>query len=392
MKLFIYLMLCGVGMYAFQAQAMDGYGRAHKTDQGFSFALKVTSHEDECTKLVKLARERVHAIEKLNDLAELQGHLNELMVSKERIIESINDTIQSIKYSSLDYDNSQILIYRCFELLAVLKDLNFSEIESKIDFLKTSPQRGCRANLGANNKQAELLPLPASLSAKAVFYVKATHLRQLSCAYDVLYNACNLDECCGITNCYAGYTVFTETCLGYSSHKRSDPRKGIKTDMVKFLKNRFDLQLCGLCRRGSEVRPFCPEDYEASDMVKALNYSSQGLSWFGPMDCKNGKKLMEAFKEQFERSKKPCAIAHFFCLITRHAILISAIKNKTGIGLYIFDNCNAPINEDSEIKQYIDFICKEFNISPKNQFIGPRIPEIWPTTPRSQPHPTDPSY
>lgn len=44
MQLFIYLILCSIGTYAFQAQAMDGYGRERKDDQRIQYQPKRSVH------------------------------------------------------------------------------------------------------------------------------------------------------------------------------------------------------------------------------------------------------------------------------------------------------------------------------------------------------------
>ena len=98
---------------------------------------------------------------------------------------------------------------------------------------------------------------------------------------------------------------------------------------------------------------------------------------------RRGREVIKRHIDYFNNSID--CVVHFICIVKAdgesHAILASIVQNSTGRGLYIFDNMNKPITDQSTITKYINYLCKTFAISYKSQFRAPTLPDRWPTTP-----------
>ncbi len=233
---------------------------------------------------------------------------------------------------------------------------------------------------------ATFIQLPPSLTSKAIYHVKAQEISEFCCAYNALYNACNLEELCGFPNCFSDYSLFSETCLSFLIPQRINPKDGAVPPTLNVIQQRLGLRNCcflqlDICKnRAVEVLQFLDtviiyEGREYHDMIRIKEINAI-------------RAFLAPLKKKFDESMKSSEIAHFICsfqmllpTFERHAILLSLVQNQTGRGLYIFDNTNAKIEESSPAKWFVDFLCDTFAVSSQDQFRGPCLPAHWPSIP-----------
>lgn len=227
----------------------------------------------------------------------------------------------------------------------------------------------------------QLLPVPASLQHHAVYYVKTKQLDQFSCGYNVLFNAANFEESLGFANKHHTYPVFRDSILPYLQYEGFNPKAGSTNHIAEAFSQVLGLQ------------PF----YH-------LSYSEKNLYGVGPLisdeiwvTCEEGtpqwrvgQLLDKAYQEKQDKQLSEIrkylrtnkyAVVHFDCSVqidgTGHAILLSLHQNESGRGLFMFDNMNSSINNNSEITRFIEYLVYTFDISNKQQFNPPRLPDRW---------------
>ncbi len=361
----------------------------------------VASHDEAFKALNDNTSSLVARLDNETDATSLQDWLSNLVAGRKELISALNKTLGSIQKASLADKDAQILMYACFNLLKSVNIIDFDLIESKIARLKgksrehrnfTDPDREealRREKKRHGTKPATFIPLPVSIASKAVFHPQVLQIPGFCCGYNALFNACNLEDWCGFTNCYSDYTVFRELCLGYLNHKAINPHEGVTPKTLDLLSKK-GLELRNCCflsldhkeNRTVEVILFSDTviftrrdtpEAEIQDMLKATRNSRMSES-------------LETIKKRLEQSKKSLEIVQFPCGFrtsrgTGHGILISLVQNRTGRGLYVFDNMNEKIDDASPVKRFIDFLCTEFGVSHKTQFVGPDLPSQWPSIP-----------
>ncbi len=362
---------------------------------------EVASHDEACKALNDNTSSLVARLDSETDAASLQDWLSNLLAGRKDLISALNKTLGSIQKASLADKDAQILMYACFNLLKSVNNIDFGLIESKIAALKgksakhrnpIDPEREealHREKKRQGTTPATFLSLPASIASKAVFHPEVLQVPGFCCGYNVLFNACNFEDWNGFPNCFSDYAVFRELCLGYLRHNAINPLDGVTPKTLDFLLKK-GLELRNFCSLGLDdkenrtvkvilfsntvitVKSGTPEA-EIQDMLKATQNSRMSES-------------LDTLKRTLEQSKKPLEIVQFLCGYSTssgsgHGILISLVQNRTGRGLYVFDNMNAKIDEASPIKRFIDFLCTEFAVSSKNQFVGPYLPSQWPSIP-----------
>lgn len=227
---------------------------------------------------------------------------------------------------------------------------------------------------------AYFLPLPEALDNQAVYHVKAHQVDDFCCGYNCLYNACNIEEMCGIPNCFSDYTIFKETCLGHLAYKNINPKDPVFNSTLEIISKEY----LGLQKRyytEYNCKRACGFHVEyLPPLPKNAEVHQKPCMHVLPAD--RAQELFTRIRYRLNTSNNPQDIVHFMFGADKHIILISLIQNPTGRGLYIFDNTNTAITEGSKTKLFIDYLCKFFCISLKNQFSGPYIPYVWKTTPQ----------
>lgn len=230
------------------------------------------------------------------------------------------------------------------------------------------------------------MPLPTSINSKAIYHVEAHQLDKWSCGYNALFNACNLEQAIGLDNPCSKFEKFSEICTAFIQRKKRKSTDAMSSSEFEDLPYKLKLsraQYLGLDKTGN-VKPDLDEDV----YIRA----TPGMSGSEIEDSLTKEKkrreeaLIQSLQREFGNNDDYCM--HFFCHViaddSGHGILITLVqKDRFNRALYIFDNLNMPITEDSENKKYIDFLCTIFGISFQESFNRYKIdiPDKWPTTP-----------
>lgn len=225
------------------------------------------------------------------------------------------------------------------------------------------------------------LPLPKSVQSKAVYHVKAYQLDKWSCGYNALFNACNIEQYLTKSNKFSNYPLFNHFCSAYLKSKKMDPSKASNNRTLEELAKHLKLQKF---------------QYLVEDKAKGVHPLISGVRISYPAGLPKAKiaiKLQEAknkkeqekikeIKDYLKKNKGKICCAHFVCHIVAlggpHGILITLVQNKQGDrALYVYDNMNLSIHENSLTKKYINYLCKEFNVSKANKFADFKLPNRW---------------
>ncbi len=388
-KLLAYILL----LASFQARGMIvDDGQRNPSNRDVAYSLLIADCEGVIKSLIERVDRLVVSLDTQDNMRLLGNVFEELAGIKVALTQEIQNALEGIKNDkSMGDKDAQMLSFACYNLLKTLKGIDLGLIHSKYQELyNRRPNRPAASNprpapvrypVGrGTTPAAKLIPLPHSLSSEAVDHIRVEQINGFCCGYNVLFNACNVEQSCGYDNCFAHYRIFVDACMNYLQHKNIHPQAGV-TNATMGLLAREGVHLkkyCYLYEREGGIRPD----------VGTFNYQYElGIA---PDELK---RLINAEYEKRERSilqgikdyladNKSNACVHFACHIpgrTDHVILMSLIQNDSGRGLYIFDNVNAAILENSRAMRHIRFICNTFNISKKNQFKGPYLPNIWPS-------------
>ncbi len=234
-------------------------------------------------------------------------------------------------------------------------------------------------------RESAYLQVPQSLSPKAVYYIKSTQLNDFSCSFNALFNALNLGQVCRVKSPYSFYDLFRETCSAFCYEHRIKPKGAVSTAKTSKLARDY-LRMKNVCNLGirkgkihvffeTATRYYVPygAGQHAIEAAEDNALQSRGDTSL--------RKIREAFDSRFGRT----LVMHFICTVDTeeggHAILVTLIQNKTGRGLYIFDNMNRAFQERSQLKQFVQFLCTEFGVSSRSQFQGPPLPHRWESLP-----------
>lgn len=370
----------------------------------------IIADEAACQDMSDLAKATFNSLPDLDDPRYLEAVLKNLTKEQSRLIDKINATLEKLK----TMDNRALaeeLAFKCYESLKLIKGYVFVEIESRILDLGGSLPNSSSSNPTAAqrsenlNKQQELeearrlaeeenarnalkeaapLNLPASLGGRAVFHMRADQLQEFCCGYNVLFNGCNIESTCGIPNRFSDYGNFRQACFDYIRPRAIKPLAAVYGIVVESLAEHF-----------LNMQQTCALVFDGDNKIIPLTYGSTMI--FVPHDATKAEidhlHSIERIRLRAEKIAKiwtklanstaPCDIVHFFCYNSigkdGHFLLATLVQNPTGRGLYIYDNTNRPITEDTQSERLLLYICDTFNISRKDQFSGPRIPEIWPS-------------
>ena len=239
--------------------------------------------------------------------------------------------------------------------------------------------------IGIMPLKAALLPLPRKYDYKAVYYVKAYQLDDFCCGYNALFNACNMEAICEMPNKYSNYAQFKSLCMQYLKSQGINPKASVWNSTLDELAQKLGLKkLVNLYidKETNNIEPLIQTKitypyFTAKKEVQRLLREAA---------TKHQKDFLQKIKNDVDKSNGRSAMVHFICgfMVKKepHGILITFLKNnKGGRALFVFDNMNLTIQEHAAIQRYIDFLCALLNVSHRNTFTLPRIPDVWPTTP-----------
>jgi hypothetical protein len=210
------------------------------------------------------------------------------------------------------------------------------------------------------NALAQLFPLPKSLDNVPVYYHKTQQINNWSCCYNVLYNACKLEDSYGRANKHANFSQFSNTCLPQlAKHGIHNTRAGLAASIGESLGHNLRLQnICTLQAHSNKITPF----------IRSIHYNPKHQT-AQQAYAQKGNELIADLKHKIDSAPtgQPYFI-HFICSITSsngvpHAALASVVKHANGQKeIHITDNMNDPIREKSQMNRIIDYICHEFDI------------------------------
>lgn len=228
------------------------------------------------------------------------------------------------------------------------------------------------------------IPLPSSLATHAVFYKKSRQLNAFSCGYNTLFNAANLEQTYGFHNPYSNYAAFESICRPYAQQYGYKPRGPLyNTDISNLAKKLLTQNIINLTLKNERIIPLFDTSTHYSYPHGSSKRTIKLIARKAVQD--RAHKLIEKVRQHLSQNSDHTQIVHFGCFVKDdgegHIILATLVQNKSGRGLYIFDNMNEKIKEGSDIKYVIDYLTVTFEISPKHQFKGPQLPTYWPTIP-----------
>lgn len=230
---------------------------------------------------------------------------------------------------------------------------------------------------------AEKLSLPLIYTNKPIYYIKAHQLDKWSCGYNVLFNACNVEQHCGRINKGANFNHFSSICGTYLNSIYKESHKASTNNILDDLSQKLKLQ------------DNCYLHLDSYNKIEPLLKGSVKIKYYGnPSQTEIDRLFKEAIikrnqdrineiNKMLNNNKDKLYFVHFFCHVEDtsgpHVLLISLIQNKNGRSLYIFDNLNAVITQYSQTMQYIDYIYSTFKvyINSDRNFIN--FPNHWPS-------------
>lgn len=237
--------------------------------------------------------------------------------------------------------------------------------------------------------QADFLDLPRSYSYKAVYHIKVRQLDEFCCGYNALFNACNFEKSSEIHQPYSDYASFKGLCMSYLSTQGLHPKSSVSNETLNILAGKEYLNLQPTCfLQFNKEKKVVPYIATPTEIVHDARLSKQEVKRM--LNEAHGRREQEVLKKiqtRLATSNARCEVIHFICSIDvvkgkGHAVLITLTQNRNGRALYIFDNLNAKIDERSQTKRFIDFLCSTFTISPRQTFKGPHLPNAWQTIPK----------
>lgn len=218
----------------------------------------------------------------------------------------------------------------------------------------------------------------------AIYHIKANQLENWSCGYNVLFNACNLENHLGFHNAYSFYSNFKRACTEFINAHKKKPEEGITNKDMATLAQRVMLKrnhYLYIDEQGKVV-PFI--EGKVSIMVPPNTSEDERQQLLKQEVAKKQRQVVQEIQNSIGSVGTGCV--HFFCHVLSeqegHCILITLHKNNYGLrSLYIFDNLNAAIQESPSAKYYIDYISTEFKVSQSKLCPSLTLPDVWPTAP-----------
>ena len=205
---------------------------------------------------------------------------------------------------------------------------------------------------------AEQLPLPKSLASKSIVHARVRQLNNWSCGYNALYNACALEQQAGLDNSCSNRSHFESVCSTYVRAKRLDPHgatyNATLTDLAPQLK--LENLCCLTFGKQNDIIPLFDSSTRINHKQSASRAEVDRL--MGQAKKQRGVSYFDTLKQKMAAKDRCCL--HFICNIdegVKHWILVSVIKKSAkDVVLYICDNMNGRITDQSQIKRYIDYL------------------------------------
>lgn len=238
-------------------------------------------------------------------------------------------------------------------------------------------------------------PLPRSIASKAVYYVKSQQLDDFSCSYNALFNACNIDYRSGLSNKFFDYRLFSGASLAYAKSHGLNPKGATSTKSTDDLAvNYLGMKnLCNLGFEGNKIIPF--RDVHSQIWYSGKPSKAEIKEMHNREYERQRNEFMDGIKKQLDAAAGLTRVMHFICTVhdasdrrdrnSGHAILVSLVQNSSGRALYIFDNMNGRIAENSDIMKFIHYLLAKYSISTDKQFKDLGLPSVWPTLPKRDP-------
>lgn len=213
------------------------------------------------------------------------------------------------------------------------------------------------------------LPLPQSLAAKPITYELVKQIDGFSCGYNVLFNACNLETRFGKFNCHSNLTNFSNCVVAHLSSKGIHPAatsSGVILEPLAVLLNLQNFTYL-MFHKDNPMAYKTPVLCGNTSFSYQLGATEEEISRL--MDAAVIKRATDRFDNLALQLDAASGLffMHFGCNVvslgTKHLVLVSIVKNANGErAMYIFDNMNQPINQDSQIMVYIDYLRNKFGI------------------------------
>lgn len=237
---------------------------------------------------------------------------------------------------------------------------------------------------------ANIIELPKSLEGKSVYHIKSWQLNDWSCGYNVLFNACNLEKIFTKNNNSHDYDIFSKKVLEYLKIKNKNPKGSASNKMLDRLSEILGLEKYQfLVIKDQKIKPI----FSTSTKITFYHGTTQDqINALMQQAIEKREKDCIVDLKNYINKPKDLKFLHLFCQIKdqsiNHLVLMSVIENRNKIrSLFIFDNVNLLVKENSQLKKYIDFICAEFKISKidhkEYNKIKEFVPGKWSTVPNN---------
>lgn len=210
------------------------------------------------------------------------------------------------------------------------------------------------------------LPLPDNLANKNIFHEEVIQLNGWSCGYNALFYAICLESKFGKSNKYSNLNNFKNLCGNYLKSLNKQPSGSssnkILIDLAQELKL-SPLQIVSYKYSESlgciteNIKIYYPTNTSKNKINKLLKQARKNKSLSLFEDIKN---IYKNFPED------NIYFVHLICHLSYtqkigHWVLVSVVKDHGKKRVYIFDNINNKITENSEINRYILDIYNNFN-------------------------------
>jgi len=212
------------------------------------------------------------------------------------------------------------------------------------------------------------LPLPASLADKPVQYLRVKQIPNWSCGYNALYNACCVEQFIGQPNKHTQLEYFNNICQPYTYNHNKKPMGSSSNRTLEALASQLNLQklTCLAIENDHTIKP----------LIRNVRFNYEFLHNDSPQirEYKADRALkaklqgyLNKLAQDFNNAPQSSCM-HFICNIDtargKHWVLVSITKNSKGERLlYVCDNMNSPITEHSQMKRYITYLHKLFNLN-----------------------------
>jgi hypothetical protein len=227
------------------------------------------------------------------------------------------------------------------------------------------------------------LPLPNSLSSKAIYHLKVKQLHEFSCGFNMLFNGCNIEKWFGFNNCMSDFQNFRKASYDFAAAHKKKRKGSLGQRDIRLLADYLGMK--------KVVYPYIDEQKQVKF---SFSQEVRVTFWQGTPKAEIERMKQQALKKQYDEyvynlqqevdtaSSYPY-ILHCACAVDvdpyeeeGHFVLVTLVKNESGRALYICDNMNKRIGESSDTQRCLSYLAGLFSVSPRNTFKYP-ISEGW---------------